>query len=437
MFQTSLRMIRAAFIVLVVSTQVTPAFAQSADATLPTEKELNQYGLTMMWWGRAVIDASRDKVLFLTADEQNVYLQASSGIITTFGGEGGKRLWSNLIGRPDQVGYPVSSNDEQVLLAVGLKVFSLDKSTGELLWELRIPDHPSASPEVDDNQVYIGTVDGSVYSYNIHRIRKLNDDGMLPQWTNMSRLWRFKTPTEIVSPPVALGPTVTFASERGILYGVGTVDKGLKFQFETNGKVSTSLGHSRDYIFIADSESRMYCLNKNNGRVNWSFSSGAPITQQPRTVGSIVYAVPQREGLVALSIKTGFLIWQQKLATAFITASQDRVYVSDNSGNLLVLNKEDGSIIGSIPLRGYTNRVQNDRTDRIVLSTQDGLVISLREQSSEFPAFHLYPERQPIMPLLGSDAEHTPSEPDVPGADAAPATEAAPATDAADPDATL
>ena len=179
--------------------------AQSTRVSLPDEALLNQYGLTMMWWGRAVIDPNRDKVLFVTNDEQNVYMQASSGIITTFNGESGKKLWANLVGIPDQVGHPATSNDEQLLVAIGLKVFALNKDTGEPIWELRIGDHPSASPEADEDRVYIGTVDGSVYGYNLHRIEKLNRDGMLPKWTNMAKLWRFKTPDEIVSPPIAIG----------------------------------------------------------------------------------------------------------------------------------------------------------------------------------------------------------------------------------------
>jgi hypothetical protein len=40
----------------------------------------------------------------------------------------------------------------------------------------------------------------------------------------------------------------------------------------------------------------------------------------------------------------------------------------------------------------------NDRSDRIYLATESGLVICLREQGREFPRFHKYPEREPILP---------------------------------------
>ena len=75
---------------------------------------------------------------FITADDQNLYIQSSSGIITTLQGETGQRLWAELVGTPNRQGFPVATNDEQVLLATGMEIYSLDKQTGQFLWELRI-----------------------------------------------------------------------------------------------------------------------------------------------------------------------------------------------------------------------------------------------------------------------------------------------------------
>ena len=370
---------------------------------LPLERELNQHGLTMAWWGRSVIDSKRDRVRFITADEQNVYVQSSSGIVTTFAGETGRRLWANLIGEPEQMSFAAATNDDQLLIAIGMNVYSLDKSNGELRWQLRVPKHPSASPEVDADQVYVGTADGSVFAFDIHRIRELHTKRMLPQWTHMARLWRFKTPNEVISPPVAAGATVSFASQVGIVYGVGNTDKGLKFQFESDGQIQTAIGRSTMHIFIADRRGRTYCINQNNGRLVWAFSSGAPVNQRPRAVGKHVYLIPQREGLKTLSVDSGITIWEQPRASEFVGASESRVYAFDGSGNLLILDRRDGEILGSLPLRNFTLRVNNDRTDRLVLGTENGLVVGLREIGSEYPLYHLYPERRPILPLLGDD----------------------------------
>ena len=77
-------------------------------------------------------------------------------------------------------------------------------------------------------------------------------------------------------------------------------------------------------------------------------------------------------------------LWTQLRATEFIAASETRVYATDVSGNLLILDRTNGEIIGRIPLRQFGNRVGNERTDRIFLADNSGLVLGLRELDSEW-----------------------------------------------------
>jgi hypothetical protein len=56
-------------------------------------------------------------------------------------------------------------------------------------------------------------------------------------------------------------------------------------------------------------------------------------------------------------------------------------------------------------------RVQNERTDRLYLASKDGLVVGLREQGLEFPIYHKYPERRPILPEFAPDDPPAANEP--------------------------
>ena len=78
------------------------AMAQASRVRIPSETELNRLGLTLNWWGQAAVSPSQERVLFFTADEENVYVQSDLGILTSFQAESGKRLWSQLVGRPYQ-----------------------------------------------------------------------------------------------------------------------------------------------------------------------------------------------------------------------------------------------------------------------------------------------------------------------------------------------
>jgi outer membrane protein assembly factor BamB len=206
-----------------------------------------------------------------------------------------------------------------------------------------------------------------------------------------------------MSKPVASGLTLLFASEKGIVYGVNTVDRQLKFQLETAGKIQAPLTSANGMVFVADSQSRLYCINQSNGHRRWEFSSGAPISQEPKVIGGHVYVVPQREGLAAIDVQTGHLLWQRVRATALVAVSEKRVYASDLSDNLLILDRENGNVLGVLNLREYSLRVSNDRTDRVYLSTPSGTVICLREMNSDYPIFHRNPDERPLLPELAPD----------------------------------
>ncbi|WP_417849028.1 PQQ-binding-like beta-propeller repeat protein [Thalassoglobus sp.] len=407
------------------STAIVAEAQISTSGGIPDETLLNRYGLTLSWWGRSIIDGNRDTILFVTADEQNIYMQSSSGILTTFNGETGRQLWSTLVGSPDQRGFPATTNDEQLLVTGGMQIYSFNKDTGDLLWQLRSPEHPSASPSINDSQLAIGSIDGSVYAFDLNKVRELHDERMLPRWTHLAQMWRFKTPLATVSPPILTGDMIVFASEQGIVYGLFTENKKLKFQFETDVRIQTPLGSSRDEILIISEDSRLFCINKDNGRTRWTFSSGAPMRNPARVIGQQVFVTPTREGMSCIHLKTGLLLWEQPRAIEFVAASETRVYASDLNGNLLILNRGTGEKIGQLQLRHFSKRINNERTDRIYLADEAGMVLGIREIGSEYPSFHLYPERRPILPLLGpEDGEELPMK-DAPADGDAPAEEAA------------
>jgi outer membrane protein assembly factor BamB len=387
------------------------ALAQRS-SELPTERELARYGLVRAWWTQAMLNPTSEAVRYLSADEDNVYVQSSSGIVTAIHAETGRRLWSALIGRANEESLRVATNEEQALVAVGLHLFAVDKFTGRTLWNLDLPHHPSTSPELDEDRVYVGMVDGSVYAYDLRKIKQLHDENRLPTWTNYAFVWRYQTPLEITSPPISTGQTVTFASRNGSVYSVATSERRLFFQFETDRPIQTPIGRGAGAIFVASEDARLFCLNEHNGVRRWGFTSGTPIRRQPRVIGGHVYFTPERDGMYCLNTDTGIIDpgedgWHQARATEFLAASNDHIYSSDTSGNVLVMSRKDGAVEGVLPLRALPVRVGNERTDRLFFATTTGLITCLRERGQEFPLYHKYPDRRPILPELAPEEPAT------------------------------
>ncbi|MCA9053240.1 MAG: PQQ-binding-like beta-propeller repeat protein [Planctomycetaceae bacterium] len=400
-------------------TGVQVAHAQAQHDFIPDEDELERHGLVRVWWNRAVFNPARDSIRNITADELAVFVQSSAGNVTAFDAETGRLMWSKLVGKPDQVTYPIVTNDTNAFMAAGMSLYSIDKASGETMWKIALPHHPSAPPEVDDEHVYIGTAEGSVYAFDLRRIKELYDRRMLPQYMDLTLKWRYQAPSEIVSPPISNGEAVVFASYTGLLFSVVARDRGLNFQFETEGRapIRVPLGRSGETVYVASDDARVFALDMTTGNRRWSFTAGEAVRQQPRVVGNTVFVVPFGRGMYALRGTTGFQQWHQREANQFLAASPEYVFVSDQLDNVLILDRDDGAIVGSLPYRHLNARVQNERTDRLYLASPSGLVVSIREKGLEEPLWHKYPERQPIRAEVAPDE---PAEADETDADAAP-----------------
>jgi outer membrane protein assembly factor BamB len=377
------------------------AFAQGR--TLPTSRMLARFGLERAWWSQATLDAGQDRVRYMVLDEQSLYVQSSGGIITAFDSETGQKRWAVQLGRHNLPSQACVSNDDKVLAIVGTTLYALDKISGELLWKLRLPNSASTSPAVDNQRLYYGTLDGSVYAYDLKKIEELHNDSLLPQWTNLALLWRYKAADEITTQPISNELTLNFASRDNSLYALNASDRKLQWQFETDQPVSAPLGHSPGFVYLASEDFNVFCIKQDTGSVRWQFVAGLPIRREVRIIDNNCYVFPHLGGVFCISKISGERRWKKPYMEDFIGATKNLVFLTDNLGQVAILASQDGAPIGSLPLKDFPIRYGNELTDRLYMATKSGLIVCLREQNKEFPTYHMFPERQPILPEFASD----------------------------------
>ena len=377
------------------------AFAQGK--TLPTSRMLAGFGLERAWWSQATLDLRQDTVRHIVLDEQSLYVQSSGGIISAFDSETGQKRWAVQLGRHNLPSQACVSNADKVLAIVGTTMYALDKIDGELIWKLALPNSPSTSPSVDNRRIYYGTLDGSVYAYDLKKIEELHNDNLLPQWTSVALLWRYKSAGEITTQAISNDLTLNFASRDNSLYALTAADRTLQWQFETDRPVSAPLGHSPGFVYLASEDFNVFCIKQDTGSVRWQFVAGLPIRKEVRVIGDNVYVFPHRGGLYCVSRISGERRWWRPHMEDFVGATKNLLFVSDTQGQIAVLASKDGAQIGSLPLKDFSVRYGNELTDRIYIATETGLVVCIREQNKEFPSYHMYPERQPILPEFASD----------------------------------
>ena len=204
--------------------------AQSHPLTpiLPTPSQLSRYQLVRQWWGTALINPDRDKVTFLTLDDTQLYVQTTSGGITCFDAETGRRIWATRVGTPDAPQYPIVISEDLVVVVTGSSIITLGRSTGDQIWELELPGAPGASPTVDEEALYVPMLNGNLMAFDLKSLTDSSNKGLLPQWSYRSIRWKYATSKPLAVSPVVGAPFITFASLSGTMYTVDRRDRGIR-----------------------------------------------------------------------------------------------------------------------------------------------------------------------------------------------------------------
>ena len=394
---------------------------------LPSERGLNQLGLTRAWWGQAVTNTARDHLLYIINDDLSVYVQSSSGMVTAFDAETGRRKWAISVGEADRPIYEAAFNNRWLFVINGMTLYAVDKNKGRVDWNLVLPGQPASSPSSDETRMFVGFLDGSVYAFDLQKTNELYEKQMLPEWSHLTVLWRYKTNAAVTSPAILSGSLAAFSSRDGTLYSVTKEDRELRFQFETDAALSAPPVRYKNTLLLGSEDFNLYCIDMLSGRYNWQIATGSIVTRAPIIIKNEAYVTPENSGLMRVVPEDGRLVWQRPGVNRFLAASPARIYTRDKTENLVVLNRSSGGVVGAIRIPRFVHSVTNSLNDRIFMASDGGLLICLRELGREFPLLHANPDLQPLLP------EFTPEEATDAPATTEPAAEPAEGTDQANP----
>ncbi|MCY2968823.1 MAG: PQQ-like beta-propeller repeat protein [Planctomycetota bacterium] len=396
----------AMLLVLVALLGASQALAQTSrgnESVLLPELSLNRLGLTRSWWAHAVTNRQRDRMTYVTADEDLMIAQSSTGIVSAFDPETGRLRWFHQVGATDSPAYPASFNDSHVFILNAGQLIALNRKKGDVAFALPMPGQANASAVADEKQVYVGCLDGSMFAFDLAQITELHRQGRLKAYGDATVLWRYRTSKPIASPAVLQGSHVVFSSLNGSVYSVAALNRKLGFQFETDAELSAPMVRYKDLLILASEDFNVYAIDMLSGRLAWQFTTGMIIKRAPVVIENDLYVIPEYGSLYKVNAATGERLWKRPGIKSFLAATPQRLYVVDQSDNLRVLSRSNGDSIGQLPLQTFKLRFINSTSDRIFLGTESGLVTSIRERDREFPTYYQRPERQPISPAIAPD----------------------------------
>lgn len=152
--------------------------------------------------------------------------------------------------------------------------------------------------------------------------------------------------------------------------------------FQTDRPISADLAADDYGVYAASQDTKLYVLDKLNGRVKWVYHAGVPLVNGPLLTADSVYQPVPGVGLVALT-KTGENKYRTPRWTAqgvrqLVSVDERHVYVATDDGAIAALDKQTGAVRFTSEARGFVAFATNLASPTIYAATRDGRIVAIR-----------------------------------------------------------
>ena len=232
-----------------------------------------------------------------------VYAAGNDGYIASYDAESGKQKWRIDSGKKLSAG--VGAGDGLVIVGTSKgEVLAFD-AEGKSLWQSQVSSELLSAPQSEDGIVVVRTGDGRIFGLNAQ-------DG--------KRKWVYQRAT----------PVLTVRSNAGVVV-------------------------SRGAVFAGFAGGKLVAFSLSTGNVGWEATVALPrgateldriadITSLPVLGGREVCAVAYQGRVACFDVQSGNAIWSRDISSiAGMTLDQRYVYVSDDKGSVIALDKATGS----------------------------------------------------------------------------------------------
>lgn len=208
-------------------------------------------------------------------------------------------------------------------------------------------------------------------------------------------MWTLMEPGSSVSAtPALLKDIVYVAAENGTVAAVATdsreplwtLPKGV---FGTYEGVVANLAADATGVYIASTDTKLYCLQRTGGKVKWQYFSGARLVDGPVLTKDMVYQLVPGTGLVALDkneVSTAQKPtynreprWVAGNGAEFLSEDDNYAYVRTTDNQVAALDKNTGELRFTSRRNDLSVFGQNTRGDGIIyVATHDARVMAVK-----------------------------------------------------------
>jgi eukaryotic-like serine/threonine-protein kinase len=228
-------------------------------------------------------------------------------------------------------------------------LYALDSQSGSLKWKFSSQGIVRSQPAVANGLVYFTSDDGFLYAINLGDGTQgwRTDIGNFLERSTREDLGTSPSPTGydyVQSSPVVVDGTVYIGSLDGNLYSV-TADSGkVNWTFVTAGKIRATPAIYQGTIYIGSWDKSVYAIDARTGKVRWASPVGGQVQSTALVANALVYCASRKASVVALETQTGVIKWEHNYGSNLWVESSPRlvdgiIYIG-SSGSKFVLGLE-------------------------------------------------------------------------------------------------
>ena len=321
--------------------------------------------------------------LFLRDDMLVVYTATNTiQVITANGGET-SFITSDVVGANDRLWPPVlvearnrlGPNIERVICFPTNTSFVLYTEQGGRVQETQIRRAITAPSAAYEGLVYTGLTG----SYATGRVARIDPTREVAPVLNAVQL-----SGGVASRPAVFQDIVYAADDTGRVWAIaGQRQQAWVDQyFATSGAIQADLQVDAFGLYVASTDSQLYCLDRTTGRLKWSYFAEVPLYRSPYVTERFVFQPVEGTGVVCLDKIEGDTVSRSPLWTApeardVLSQDENNIYLLLGDGRIAAHDKETGEELFRSQRTDFRSFARNATGSRIFAARPDGQIVAI------------------------------------------------------------
>lgn len=388
----------------------------SLSGTPADEFVADRMGLVREWVVQIPFDSARANLEYVTVGDGLVVAQTGDGGVHAVQatarrqpGEpaAGALLWSHRLEAGGGVSTAPGVGPRLVTATRNLELLALDRDTGVTRWTRPLGRMPGTGAVEIGDWVYEPLAGGGIRRLTTNPLQPTADQtaptpaqpakgskrGRKPDKTKQPDLAKptaeslrprtFDSSGPVAQPVLPLGTGVVWSTTNGVLVALQEAELDwVRYEFGLNAPaVDAPITRGRS-VFAATQAADLARIDllESGGtglRTGWHVVLDATPDAGPFLGGDTVVVSLGETGMAAFSADTGAERWRNAIAGRVLAVAGDRIWIIDRTGRLAGIDLATGQRRERVCLAGFSFPVVNTQTDRLLLASPDGVLVSL------------------------------------------------------------